>query len=259
MPLPTPSKDESHAEFMDRCMSHEMMMKEYPDQKQRAAICQKQSKMKEIKSFTQEIERRVIGHAKQELRVEETDGKTRISGLAVPYGETSEDLGGFREIFQAGAFGDTLTENREVFADVEHDGAKKLGRRSRGTLDLRDTPEGLRFSVSIPTTTLGKDTVEEVRSGLLDGVSIAFSDADSQWIGHGADTIRKIAKATLNAVTLTSYPAYRQTIGTLTMRSLEAHREAEELAAAAAVATAEAEKQPPIALLREQLDAIETD
>lgn len=37
MPIPTPSKKESKNEFISSCMSE--LSKEFPDQKQRAAVC----------------------------------------------------------------------------------------------------------------------------------------------------------------------------------------------------------------------------
>src|SRR5271165_530692 len=43
MPLPTKRSDETPGSFLSRCMSDKVMLKEYPDQKQRAAICYKQS------------------------------------------------------------------------------------------------------------------------------------------------------------------------------------------------------------------------
>ena len=39
MPIPTPNKDEDRKSFMSRCMSDNKMNKEYPDQKQRTAVC----------------------------------------------------------------------------------------------------------------------------------------------------------------------------------------------------------------------------
>ena len=39
MPIPKPSSNEPEAKFMSRCMSNSTMNKEYPDQKQRAAVC----------------------------------------------------------------------------------------------------------------------------------------------------------------------------------------------------------------------------
>lgn len=42
MPIPSPKKQEKQPTFVSRCMGDETMLKEYPDQKQRAAICYSQ-------------------------------------------------------------------------------------------------------------------------------------------------------------------------------------------------------------------------
>lgn len=42
MPLPMPNKGEEQPEFMTRCMGHEVMHKEFPEQKQRVAVCMAQ-------------------------------------------------------------------------------------------------------------------------------------------------------------------------------------------------------------------------
>jgi hypothetical protein len=39
MPLPTPKPDESRDEWLERCMGNEAMNTEFPDQEQRAAVC----------------------------------------------------------------------------------------------------------------------------------------------------------------------------------------------------------------------------
>jgi len=39
MPIPTPQKDETKQEFIERCMSNDTMVKEYPNKGQRYAIC----------------------------------------------------------------------------------------------------------------------------------------------------------------------------------------------------------------------------
>ncbi len=44
MPLSKRRKDESADSFVSRCMSNDTMGKEYPDQKQRVAICVRQSR-----------------------------------------------------------------------------------------------------------------------------------------------------------------------------------------------------------------------
>jgi hypothetical protein len=41
MPIPRPGRDESHDDFMDRCMGDSVMTDEYPEGDQRAAVCQR--------------------------------------------------------------------------------------------------------------------------------------------------------------------------------------------------------------------------
>lgn len=49
MPLPTPQSQEPRGKFMSRCMSDSVMAKEFPDAKQRAAVCYSQSQKKKKK------------------------------------------------------------------------------------------------------------------------------------------------------------------------------------------------------------------
>lgn len=39
MPIPSATKGETQDKFMNRCMSSEVMKKEFPEQKQRVAVC----------------------------------------------------------------------------------------------------------------------------------------------------------------------------------------------------------------------------
>ena len=39
MPLPAPKKNEKRSDFISRCMRSKVMKKEYPDIKQRNAVC----------------------------------------------------------------------------------------------------------------------------------------------------------------------------------------------------------------------------
>lgn len=166
----------------------------------------------------------------EELRVEAADGCKRISGMAVPYGSPSEDLGGFREVIEPGAFADSLAGGNDIVADVEHSKMdRKLAKRSRGTLELRDTQPGLYATISLPATSVGRDTEEEVRGGLLDGMSIGMKVLKDSFAGKAGEVVRHVHKAILRSVSLTGFPAYPQTAGTVALRSLEAYRTAAEL------------------------------
>lgn len=42
MPLPEPKDNEEKQEFTERCMSNDVMKREFPENKQRYAVCMKQ-------------------------------------------------------------------------------------------------------------------------------------------------------------------------------------------------------------------------
>ena len=47
MPLPKPRKKETEQEFVSRCMGDDMMNNDFKDQKQRAAVCYSQFRVRE--------------------------------------------------------------------------------------------------------------------------------------------------------------------------------------------------------------------
>ncbi|WP_333640298.1 HK97 family phage prohead protease, partial [Mesotoga prima] len=55
-----------------------------------------------------------------EFRVENKEGKAQISGYAAVFNELSDDLGGFREKIQPGAFSEAIV-NDDVRALWNHD------------------------------------------------------------------------------------------------------------------------------------------
>ncbi len=181
-----------------------------------------------------------------ELRIDDSDGKPKIIGLAVPYNAPSEMMWDFVEVFKPGAFRESLAGKDDMFADVEHDHTRKLGRRSKGTLEFQDKRDGLYATITPPDTATGRDTIQEVREGLLDAMSIAFTDTEDTYKGKDENIVREIHKATLVGVTLTSFPAYRQTIGTVAERTFAEYRstlEAEEAEETKAVEQRSKEEQ----------------
>ena len=56
MPIPKPNKNEDNQKFVARCMSDEIMKKDYPDNKQRIAICLGQTKSSLIEQVSQILE-----------------------------------------------------------------------------------------------------------------------------------------------------------------------------------------------------------
>jgi hypothetical protein len=55
MPIPSQDKDEDKQKFVSRCMGDETMKKDYPDSKQRVAICLGQTKKKNKSSLIEDV------------------------------------------------------------------------------------------------------------------------------------------------------------------------------------------------------------
>lgn len=152
--------------------------------------------------------------ASDELRVTEgPNGRKRIEGYAVVYNSMSNDLGGFKEKILPGAFTDALAANEEVLALAHHDPKLILGRRSAGTLTLRDDAKGLYATIDPPNSSLGNDMIESVGRKDIKGMSFRFPrGAKDAWsMDSEGQSVRTISKAGLMEVTLTGIPAYDAT------------------------------------------------
>lgn len=175
------------------------------------------------------IERRAVA----ELRVDDTgEGRPRIIGYAAVFDKLSSDLGGFREKIAPGAFARTIIED-DVRALTNHDSNMVLGRKSAGTLELREDSNGLRVDITPPDTQAGRDTLELVRSGHLDGMSFGFITRKDEWERGEKEEIRTLLDVKLVDVGPVTFPAYLDT--SAAVRSLEQRREADKAGAASAV------------------------
>lgn len=220
MPLPKPKKDESHDDFIDRCMSDDVMKSEYEDNDQRLAVCQTQ--WDNSRSMPDGIERRIVPIEDMELRV--TDGDNpKIVGYAAKFNKWSQDLGGFTEKIRKGAF-DKVLKN-DVRALKNHDPNLLLGRTTSGTLKLTTNSVGLHFDIDPPNTSNGRDTMEEIRRKDITGCSFSFITEEEDWKYYEDKpperTIVKVGQ--LFDVGPVTYPAYPDT--TVAVRSLDAFRE----------------------------------
>jgi len=299
MPIPEPKDNESKKEFLDRCMT-DQVMQEYDD-KQRYAVCesqleQKQNKMdikkrhiieiiedektvtivyeKDIDASSEEIMEETEAESMEDIQeeedvrapgeIEETpeedveevideeeeeeieedegylarnlegvnvwdkkhtsetryfnietrldskEGRDVVIGHAAVFNSLSEDLGGFREKINPGAFDDVL--DNDVRAYFNHDPNFLLGRVSAGTLRLGVDEKGLRYELDIPNTTAGRDLKENMRLGNITQSSFAFTigkDGDSWERNDEGGDIRVINKINrLYDVSPVSLPAY---------------------------------------------------
>jgi HK97 family phage prohead protease len=231
MPLPKPKKDESHDDFISRCMGDDVMLTEYPDDDQRYAVCETQWESKDNKATIDEsVERRIMSPEDIEMRIEGEGDETRLIGYAAKFNKLSVDMGFWEPCYEKiapGAFTDAIKDG-DTRALKNHDPNLILGRSTSGTLQLTENKIGLKFNIDIPNTTTGKDTLEEVRRGDITGCSFAFTVASETWEnqedGSILRTINKVDK--LFDVGPVTYPAYPDT--TVAARSLSAYLDGKE-------------------------------
>lgn len=80
---------------------------------------------------------------------------------------------GRRSGFGPTAF-DQAIDQPEVLGRVEHAPGRPIGRKSLGGVGLTVDEVGLKFSIDIPDTPVGRAAVAAVRDGRLAGASLAF-------------------------------------------------------------------------------------
>lgn len=136
----------------------------------------------------------------------------QISGYAARFGVEAVIAGEFRERLAPGAFAKTLTKN-DVVALLDHDSGRVLGRKSVGTLTLKEDRIGLWYSLDVDETTPeGQSALGTVRRGDVSGCSFGFRVKAERWEDGGRRLpLRIIDEVDLFEITLTCMPAYSGT------------------------------------------------
>ena len=166
-----------------------------------------------------QIERRVLNLEGCELRADEVEGKTKIRGYAARFNTPSELMwdsrnGKFREFIAPGAFRETIERRDDVYALLDHDPSKILGRQKAGTLRMIEDEIGLRVEIDPPDTATGNEVIANLRAGNLDKMSFKFKTAkgDDEW-RRAEDGIseRTLKRVSLMDVSIVAFPAYPDT------------------------------------------------
>ena len=131
-----------------------------------------------------------------EIRMaEDPDGASpgRLTGVLMPYGAKASDRA---EIFELGAL---EWEPAGVLVRRQHDRSSPIV-KVVPYLDGND----LKIDAPLPNSTAGRDTAEELRSGILTSLSVEFhATKDTRRNG-----LRVIQKAMLGGAGLVDYPSY---------------------------------------------------
>ena len=166
----------------------------------------------------QQVEYRDRGLPDIEIRSHEGEG-AKLGGLGIPFGQWSEDLGGFREQIMPGAFKASI-ETDDVRSLHNHDSNFVLGRMSNGTLRLSVDERGVSYEVDVPDTTWAKDLMVSIERGDVRENSFAMFVTDDIWEERDGGMLRTVRVAQLMEVGPQPFPAYPQ--GDVAVRSLEA-------------------------------------
>lgn len=152
-----------------------------------------------------------------EIRAVDTDKGPVIEGYAAVFDRESEELFGFREKIQRGAFMKTLLEKPDVRALWNHDLSQVLGRTKSGTLELWEDEIGLKMRLRPPES--AADKVESIKRGDVDGMSFGFRVIKDEWDNSRTPTLRTLTELELFEVSPVTFPAYPATAGKLNVRS----------------------------------------
>lgn len=145
-----------------------------------------------------------------------------LRGHAAVFNSLSEDLGGFRELLEPGAFRAALRGTPDVRLLHDHDAARVLARTTaqvdgKPSLELREDATGLHVWAIVQPRTWVDDLAVEMQSGLVDQMSFAFTirDGGDDWAvaedGTVVRTIRADGIDALYDVSVVAYPAYPAT------------------------------------------------
>jgi len=140
-----------------------------------------------------------------------------VAGYAAVWGAMSEDLGGFRERIQPGAFSAALASGHDIRFLMGHDMDTVMARTSNGSLELTEDDTGLRVWARIALDDPDAQRLDaKLRSGALSQMSFAFTMPDDgsgeSWDYAGGVPLRTIERVgMLYEVSAVGSPAYPAT------------------------------------------------
>lgn len=144
--------------------------------------------------------------------VNNNDGSYTVSGYAVVFNQPSQPLP-FIEYISRDALADV--DLSKVLLLYAHDYNNVLARADSATLKTQIDETGLKFTATMPDTTLATDVFKNIQAGNVKGCSFGFTIAPNgdRWdTRDDGTTIHYVDKIdNINELTLTPIPAYEET------------------------------------------------
>lgn len=161
--------------------------------------------------------------------VTEADGE-RLEGVGLRYGSLSRDMGGWQEVFEEGAFAESIARD-DTRVIWQHDPKCVFGRVRAGTARIWEDG-GVQYSATPPDAQWARDAMASIRRGDVDQNSFRFIAEQQRWERRDGVDTRVISKATLIEVGPQTNPAYEDT--TVAVAGLAAWKDSPVRAAALA-------------------------
>ena len=195
MPLPSPSEGEDKDKFVERCMSNATMKKDFPDNKQRLAVCfsqfkkgKKESSEMETKSFNAPFELRSLDDA---------------TGIFEGHAAVFNVEDNFGDVILPGAFTKSLHKHprRKI---------KMLHEHMKVPVGVWDTIKEDDFGLFVKGhLLLGLEAAQEVlilmKEEILDSLSIGFRTIKDQF--DTDRSVRNLLEVKLFEISLVLFPA----------------------------------------------------
>lgn len=176
-----------------------------------------------------------LRHIAQPVQYRQSDtGAGILSGYAAVFNRMSQNLGGFVEQVDPGAFTKSLSDQLPVVARFNHEDNLLLGTTEGSTLALEVDGTGLRYDVTLPDTTAGRDVQVLAQRGDLRYSSFAFRTVADDWsFTPDGFPLRTLLAVQLVDVAPVVNPAYRDTTTGLRSLAEKLHLGVEDVRAAA--------------------------
>lgn len=174
----------------------------------------------------------------EEFRAESEGGQPVIRGYVAKYNSDTELFPGLIERIDPDAFKESLARGDDVVATYDHQTSHILGRNTAGTLELSSDSKGLAVKIIPPDTQASEDLMKSIARGDVRGGSFGMKNVVQEepleHIKRGKYRgwfRRTIIGADVFEVTVTAFPAYKDTDIKVARRSYDLAVSDEELRA----------------------------
>lgn len=190
--MPKPRKNEDRENFLDRCMGDEEANADYPDNKQRYAVCNSIWRDKD-KAMNDEVQFKSVS---LDLKKEPDEDGT-FEGYASVFGIIDQGM----DVVQRGAFAKSLGNGRKVKMLWQHDQGQPIGVWD----EIREDERGLFVKGRLlKDVQKGREAMALMRAGALDSMSIGYRTIEA--VAEGDGRVRKLMEVDLFEVSLVTFP-----------------------------------------------------